>query len=57
MLKMQFLGGLGGFQEKANCPLNLNLTHHLTLPLAAGKNKNFCQTTVLQLLTYLLDIL
>ena len=27
-------------QEKANCPspLNLNLTHYLTLPLAAGKN-------------------
>ena len=47
MLEMQGLGGLGGmgglagFQEKANClplPLNLNLTHYLTLPLAAGKN-------------------
>ena len=37
------MGGLAGFQEKANCPLNpnlnLNLTHYLTLPLAAGKNK------------------
>ena len=32
-------GGLGGFQEKANCPLNdpLNLTHYLTSPLATGK--------------------
>jgi len=40
MLEMQGLGGLAGFQEKANCPLplNLNLTHCLTLPLAAGKN-------------------
>ena len=29
-----------GFQEKANCPLNLNLnlTHFLTMPQAAGKN-------------------
>ena len=35
---------LGGFQEKANCPLDLkdllNLTHYLTLPLAAGNNKS-----------------
>ena len=28
--------GLGGFQEKANCPLNL--TPYLTLSLAASKN-------------------
>ena len=35
------VGGLAGFQEEADCPLNhLNLTHNLTLPLAAGKNKN-----------------
>ena len=44
MLEMQGLGGLAGlagFQEKTNClplPLNLNLTHYLTFPLAAGKN-------------------
>ena len=34
MLEMQLncLGGLAGFQEKAN----LDLTHPLTMPLAAG---------------------
>ena len=45
MLKMQGLGGLGGlgcFQEKANCLevlllLLLNLTHLMTMPQAAGK--------------------
>ena len=40
MLEMQGLGGLGGFQEKANCPpldLDLDLTHPLTMPLAAVK--------------------
>ena len=33
---MQGLGGLrvlGGFQEKANCPSPLNLTHYLALQL------------------------
>jgi len=50
------VGGQDGFQEKANCPpldLDLNLTHYLTKPQAAGnkpqaagKNKIFKQCTV-----------
>ena len=32
------VGGQDGFQGKANCPpLDLNLTHYLTLPHTAGK--------------------
>ena len=59
MLEMQDLGGMGGlagFQEKANClppliPPNLNLTHYLTLPVAAGK-KNVCKKSFVGLLKW-----
>ena len=51
---------MGGLQEKANCPkslpaLPLNLTHYLTLPLAAGKNsKNTVPKKYDQKILYLL---
>ena len=49
---------LGGFQEKANCPLDLkdplNLTHYLTLQLAAGKKKSQIKWAILQMVANLI---